>query len=335
MRYYLLTLFTAFIIGAPAFPADTQEIWYSPRQRYKPNTGVSDWNEQFQSDKQWPVAAAHVKVFVLTGGPIGYMTDGELATMAEFFGKHHMEIALEMGVIEKVVGSKYGGGEGYMFPAEVRVMATRLKKAGITPAYIRMDEPIWFGHYDKNDSWVQQLPIDDLVKRITNDTVELTSVFPNIKLVDIDTIPPLTMEPDWKATYKEFKEKLEVAISRPILAAQVDVQWGNPSWKHDLKEFADYVHSLGMKFGVIYNNDGGGIDDREWLQNAVKGFTEIESETGIIPEQPVMQSWDKFPTHALPESSDKAHTYLIARYVLPRTQIIAKKVETGEKFADW
>ena len=50
-----------------------------------------------------------------------------------------------------------------MYPAEVRAMARRLKQVGITPNYIRMDEPIWFGHYDKNDGWVERLSIDDLV----------------------------------------------------------------------------------------------------------------------------------------------------------------------------
>jgi len=313
----------------PARKKAPQEIWYSPRQPYRPGTGVVDWNEQFESDVRWPTAASRVKVFVLTGGPIQFMTDVQLATMKDFLAKHHMEIALEMGIIEKQPGSKYGGGEGYMFPAEVRAIATRLKNAGITPSYIRMDEPIWFGHYDKNDPWVERLSIDALVKRITKDTVELTSVFPNIKVVDIDTIPPLTMEPDWRATYKEFKEKLEVAMGRPILAAQVDLQWGNPSWKHDLKEFADFVHGLGMRFGIIYNSDGGGADDREWLKNTVKGFTEIECETGIIPEEPVMQSWEAFPTHALPESSDAAHTYLIARYLMPRTGIVAARARAA------
>lgn len=302
-----------------------QEIWFSPRQHAKPGTGVVDWQEQFAPGAPWATAAAKVKVFVLTEGVIRCLSDGELTEMAEFLQKHRIEIALEMGIIEKEVGSKYGGGEGYMFVGEVRAMARRLKQLGITPNYIRMDEPIWFGHYNKNDSWVQQLPIDDLVKRITNNTRELTSVFPDIGFVDIATIPPLTMQPDWRAAYKEFKQKLEAAVGKPITAIQVDLQWSNPSWKHDLKEFADYAHSLGMKFGIIYNNDGPGGNDREWLESAERGVTTIESELGFIPEQPVMQSWDKYPTHSLPETADTAHTYLIARYLLPRTRISARR----------
>ena len=302
-----------------------QEIWFSPRQHYKPGTGVTDWDEQFVSDTAWAKAAAHVKVFVITEGIIRCQSDEELGAMKAFLEQHHMEIAIETGIIEKQVGSKYGGGEGYMFVGEIKAMARRLQKLGITPNYIRMDEPIWFGHYDKNDSWVQQLSIDDLVKRITNNTQELTSVFPDIKIVDIDTVPPLTMEPDWQSTYKEFKQKLEAALGKPITSIQVDLQWSNPSWKHDVKEIADFAHSLGMKFGIIYNNDGPGSNDREWLQNAERGFITIESELGLFPEQPVMQSWDKFPTHSLPETSDTAHTYLIARYLLPRTRLVAQR----------
>jgi len=302
-----------------------QEIWFSPRQHWKPGTGVADWHEQFLSDASWPKAAAKVKVFVLTEGPIRDMTDAELATMAGFLTKHRMEIALEMGIIEKEYNSKYGGGEGYMFPGEIGNMAKRLRQAGITPNYIRMDEPIWFGHYNKNDAYCQQLSIDDLVKRIARNAREMTGVFPDMKIVDIVTIPPLTMQSDWRQTYKEFKEKLEAALGKPITAVQVDVQWSNPSWKHDLKEFADYAHGLGMKVGIIYNSDGGGANDREWLQNAEKGFTKIESELGLIPEQPVMQSWESFPTRSLPETSDTAHTYLIARYLLPRTRIAAQR----------
>jgi hypothetical protein len=335
MRTRFLSLFIAFaalpvagsaqVTPAPSAFGPAQEIWFSPRQHWKPGTGVEDWDQQFQSDAQWPVSAAHVNVFVLTGGPIMKQSDQELRTMAAFLTAHHMKIALEMGIIEKQKGSKYGGGEGYMFPGEVRAMAVRLKSLNITPDYIRMDEPIWFGHYDKNDSWTEQLSIDDLVTRITHNARELTNLFPNMQFVDIDTVPPLTMEPDWQAAYREYKQKLEAAVGKPIIALQVDLQWSNPSWKHDVKEIADFAHGLGMKFGIIYNNDGPGDGDLQWLESAEKGFTTIESELGLIPEQPVFQSWDKYPTHSLPETSPTAHTHLIYRYLLPRTRFSAQR----------
>jgi hypothetical protein len=279
----------------------------------------------FKSDAQWPIAAAHVGAIAVSEGPVLHLTDDELTQMASFIYAHHMKIFLETGIISRQKGSKFGGGEGYCFPAEIRATCEKMQKFGLTVDYLRMDEPIWFGHYNKNDAYVQQLAIPDLVQRVKEDADEVIKVFPNVQLVDIDPIPPVTMQPDWQPTYKDYLQQLEAALNKPVVALQVDVQWKNPAWMHDLKEFADFAHGLGMKFGVIYNSDGSADTDEDWIKAAEKSFTVVESLVGVIPEQPVFQSWDKIPSHALPETSPAAHTHLIDRYLLPRTRIVAQR----------
>jgi hypothetical protein len=77
-----------------------------------------------------------------------------------------------------------------------------------------------------------------------------------------------------------------------------------------------------MKLGVIYNSDGNATDAVTWNETAKRNFDIMESQYGIVPDQAIFVSWNKYPTRAMPETLPSAHTWLIRQYLLPRSRFI-------------
>src|SRR5262249_13675522 len=75
--------------------------------------------------------------------------------------------------------------------------------------------------------------------------------------------------------------------------------------------------------------DGRDRGDAAWIAHAWDNVVRIESELGIIPDQAIFVSWNRFPTRALPETSPEAHTWLPLQYSLPRTRFEARRDGEG------
>jgi hypothetical protein len=84
-----------------------------------------------------------------------------------------------------------------------------------------------------------------------------------------------------------------------------------------------------MRFGMIYNGDGLDDGNAGWIAHAERNYTVLETEHGLVPDIAVFSSWNKYPTHALPETSPDTMTSLINRYRLPRTRFEARREGQG------
>jgi hypothetical protein len=76
-----------------------------------------------------------------------------------------------------------------------------------------------------------------------------------------------------------------------------------------------------IPFGMIYNGYWEDITDADWVRDTITHFTRYETRTEVTPDHVVFQTWDKRPTHALPETSAAAMTYEVDSYFRPRTRI--------------
>jgi len=321
----LLILIFALLGAAPSFAEEPQEIWFGPRSPTRHPT-VDDWKELFQPDAPWKIAAAHTQVFFMPIPCIMSAPDADVIATVADLSRRHIAIGLPLMSIARDRGTKMGGVEGYDYTENVTRVAQRLKQLGITPKYLRIDSPLWFGHYDKQ-ALACQYPVDELVKRVAQNVGEYTKVFPDIIVGDVEPVPPLLLASDWRETYRSFKEKLEATIGKKIAFLHLDEAWRNPDVLTDMKIVADFAHSLGMKTGFIYD-DGAEIPattNEEWIADVEKNVIRTESQAGLIPDQAVFQSWENLPTCVMPETSPSAHTYLIDQYLIPRSRIMANR----------
>jgi hypothetical protein len=146
-----------------------------------------------------------------------------------------------------------------------------------------------------------------------------------------DVLPPQGVRqfPDWQATYLTFKRELETAMGRKLAYLHMDVDWRQPDWPTAIAAMEHLAHGAGMKFGVIYNGDGLAPSDEAWVAEAKRHFDELETLYGLIPDQAVFHTWNKYPTHVFPETSDTSQSYLVAQYLLPRTHLTVQRSTAG------
>jgi hypothetical protein len=220
-----------------------------------------------------------------------------------------------------------GKTEGYDDPRQVAFAAAKLKRLGISPKTILLDGPLWFGHYATGPKECR-FAIEEAARRTAENVGFFLAQFPELTIGDIEGTP-VVLQPNWQADYRAFTTALEAAMRHRLDSLVLDVNWRSPSWPQDVKGMAGVARSLGMRFGMIYNGDGLDEGNAAWIAHAERNYTLLETEHAVVPDIAVFSSWNKYPTHALPETSPDTMTGLINRYRLPRTRFEARRDGVG------
>lgn len=314
------------VMSAFAQTAAAQQVWFGPRLPRAPHThvvGIDDWHDLLRPDAPWQRAASRTQILYLNRGYIVDASDDELKAVAATMTARGIAIATSDQPVAVDQSDQCGKTEGYDTAAGVAAFVQRLKRNGVTLGYLGLDGPLWFGHYATGPEECR-FSIEEVVRRTAANLRIVTDAFPQVVVGDIEGTT-LTAQPDWKETYVRFKHDLDEAAGRPTEFLQLDVNWRQPNAPEAIKEMAATAHSLGMKLGIVYNGDNEDDSDAAWIDHAWHNVAATESEYGIVPDQAVFASWNRFPSRALPESSPEAHTWLIDRYRLPRTRFEAQR----------
>lgn len=240
----------------------------------------------------------------------------------------HIGLAIPIQSIARVPGEACGHEEGYGPTSDSARTAARLAALGLPLRYIRLDEPVWFGHYDQNPQGCR-LPVAEIARRVALNMREYLQHFPELSVGTVETVPGASGEPDWAAQFHAFAQALAADIGKNLTFMHTDVNWRLPHWDTSLKSMANFAHSQGLQFGVIYNADIQDATDATWVASARQHFEEFESADGVIPEQAVMQTWDPHPARVLPIESATTLGGLVGQYILPRTRFEATRSAGG------
>lgn len=306
-------------------PVHAQEIWFGPRTPdYGSGVPVRDWDLLFHPNPEWNQLAGQIQVFL---GAIGFYLitpDDQLQNIAANAASHHIALAMELGALAQRPDEPCDRQEGYSSTAFVQRFAQKLVRLGVRLQIVRLDGPLWFGHYQ-----ACKLPIPEIAARVAETLRPVLEAFPDLEIGDVEGVQPLSQFPDWQANYVEFKRDVERAMSRRLVFMHVDIDWREPDWPTAIAAAARLAHANGEKFGVIYNSDDLATTDEAWVAEAKNHFDELETRYGLIPEQTVFHTWSEHPTHVFPETSPGAHSYLVAQYRLPRTRINVVRTAVG------
>jgi hypothetical protein len=314
----------ALLLLAVSAPAQCQDIWLGPRTPDYTITPVTDWALLFHENPEWEQLAEQIKVFHAGEGFYRITPDDQLQALAANAASHHIALSLEIGAITQRPDEACDHTEGYLIPVAVPTIISKLTRLHIALQFIRLDGPVWFGHYQ-----ACKLPLPELVTRVADTLRPLYQAFPGV--VVGDAIPPQGLEqyPDWQATYRTFIHDLEAATGHKYAFVHMDVNWREPDWPTAVATMQHFAHGAGIKFGVIYNSDSLAPTDQAWVVEAKRHFDELETRYDIIPDQAVFHTWNNHPTHVFPETSDSAHSYLVAQYLLPRTHLAVQRSAAG------
>jgi hypothetical protein len=310
-----------FLWLALAGSAGAQQIWFGPRSPNPVSTGSEDWNEMFQRAGAWAQLAPHVHVLMVTAGYIETVPDTELRAMEADLAAHHIGLAITLQSVAQVPGEACGHIEGYGPVEESRRTAARLAARGIQLQYARLDEPLWFGHYD-DDAQGCQLPVDEVARRVALNVREYLKVFPKLTVGIVEPAPGVTERDDWATNFRSLRRALTADMGAPITFLHLDVSWPTPQWGRSVKMLSEFARAEGLQFGVIYNGVGNDTTNEAWVADARRHVDELETGEGVLPDQPVFQTWDAHPTRALPMESDSSVGGMVGYYLRPRTRFV-------------
>jgi hypothetical protein len=75
-----------------------------------------------------------------------------------------------------------------------------------------------------------------------------------------------------------------------------------------------------IPFGMIFDGTDAATSDSAWMGAAEAHIQSYNQSGNAPPAQVLFQTWDPYSTHALPETSPPALTYLVDFYFSPQAQ---------------
>ena len=331
MRCFVkVALACALLAGFSVAGAHAQQLLFEPRAPGAPWTHVKgdpDWKTFFRPDAPWQHAASQIQILSLGAGYIGDAPDDELREVAAWAAARAIALNIVLQPVAAEPNESCGKTEGYDNPKHVALVAAKLKRLDIAAKYVGLDGPLWFGHYATGPQDCR-LSIEAAARRAVRNLRFFLDDFSDLDIDDIEG-DILVLQPNWQAEYRAFKTAFEAAAGHPLNSLRLDVKWTAPGWGENVKALQAMAKSLGLKFGFIYNGDDRDDSDAAWAAHAIRNYTTIESEYGIVPDRVAFVSWNKHPSHALPETSPDTMTWLIDQYRLPRTRFEAHREGAG------
>jgi hypothetical protein len=202
--------------GAPA-PALAQPL-VNPRQRLIVFAPRKDFLQAYENGtswdelaKQWKTGAANINMIALGEGQIRNLPDETLARLVHDLNTHHLALALEILATNWFHEPPCGGGiEGYTDPGSANATVVKLLRNGASPSMIRMDEPLFFGHYYQGKNACRSA-VENVAQRTAVIVKIYTAAFPNLIVGDAEPFPAISNQQGWQADYAKWVRAFHAA----------------------------------------------------------------------------------------------------------------------------
>ena len=281
----------------------------------------------FEPDAASSPAFAAVNVLLISQYYIDDTPDAKLVAQFRYLQDHSIKIALALQGIAANPRCR-GANEGFGPPEDSARMIAKLQRLGLRLDYVRLDEPVWFGHFYA-DPGACQYSSPDLARQVLAIVRLYLDAFPAIEVGEVEPVPVMTVHHDWARFQSEWMQEFTRVSGRPIAFLHTEVHTQIPAWRNNLQKVAQVARDHHTPFGVIYNSSGPDRDDAAWVRHAIALFEETESDLAIMPDQAVFQTWEPRPSRIFPETSDSTLSHVVQRYLLPRTKLAAVTTEDG------
>jgi hypothetical protein len=302
----------------------TPLVWFAPEAPGlwpDGRTGVVDFIKLFTPSASWSEAASHVQVFKIANSEFlgilpGVLSDSQWRQVFSDLNRRGIALGIEWGPLTpEGCGVGFEGFEG----AAALAMAVKIQTLGGNLKYIAMDEPFSGGSLAIDPNACHWTPRQTAANALLA-IAQVRTVFPDVIVGDIEPVPAAEAPTDWVKRYTAWLDAWRELSGAPLPFFHLDVNW-SVLWRPDVEAMRHVLVSRGIPFGMIYNGYSEDITDADWVRDTIAHFTKYETQTGVTPDHVVFQTWDKHPTHALPETSPAAMTYEIDSYFRPRTRI--------------
>ena len=294
------------------------DIWFAAVDPVARNGGPAsiDYMDLFEPNAPWQRAAASVKVFKIGPAFAAWARTEVLAHVFSDLRRRGIALAWELPMLNW--SDRCGHVEGFNAPGTIAKAAQHLREAGADVAYIAMDEPLYYGHQYSGAS-ACRFSASDVAQQIAESAAVVRTWFPRVQIGDIE---PVDADVSWAGQLEQWPAEFRAALGAPLAFFHADMVWSAGA-RASLVAIAHNLSAHKIRIGVIYNGSesGEGNPNLEWVRSAERHYDQIETETGLQPDDAVFQTWMPYPTHVLPETSPGTMTYLIDRYLARPTKL--------------
>lgn len=278
--------------------------------------GAEDFWDMFETDAPWPIARSHVAVFgidqnLVTNGP-----PDKLRRLFAYLKQNHIALSIGIGML---TWSEQCGKhvEGYVPPGGSDYVARRIKLLGGELNYIAIDEAAWFGRWYSGPNACHST-VEALADNVAANFKAYRAVFPNVHLGDVEPFgpPPGGDRPgtSWVKASQRWLDALQQKTGAPLAFFHEDItDWRRPLASY-LPAVADLMASRHIPFAPIFIAAGGTRSDAEWMQSAEHNIDLVRALPMPALDHLVFATWQRYPTHNLPETSPTAFMHLVDFY---------------------
>lgn len=310
---------------AGAAAARTRDVWLIgippwARANVFHDPSPSDYLDLFKPEAPWEKGARRLKVFQTTGALINREPDETLQRVFADLKRRHILLAIEGGMLTGVGPSGHfecgRGVEGFGAAGSTRILAQRIKKNGGELAYIAMDEPLWYGRHFRGTGACQWSP-EYLARQILGELKAVREIFPDVKVGDVEPIAAPPPQPaDWTDQILGWTRTWRQVTGESFAFVRADIVWTG-RWHRELPVLKRKLHAENLKYSLIYDGGGTGRTETDliWTQEAAQRFHVVEADPQMAPDQAVIQTWVRWPSHMLPETEPGTLTNLLLQYL--------------------
>ena len=320
----LVAVFTAACPGRPlrAQQPPQPELWLAPLQPYVrvdgSKAGAVDYFDLFRPNAPWADTARHVSVFKIYPELLRSASDDELRRMVGDLRERRIRLGLETKILTQTGSCRPGDDHSSWMVTLVQ----RLHRLGADLDSVSMVGPLVDGHVSAGAAYCHR-PIPEVAADAAHTVAQMRAIYPNLSVGEIEPVgggpgfPTAAELGQWFAAFHE-------ASGLPVAFLHVDTVWGT-AWQQDMRAVARQAAASGVRFGVIYKADPTEISDAAFARVALANADAAEAVLGGPPNQVIIQSWEDYPRHAMPDSDMSTLTGIARAYLRPHTTMALAK----------
>jgi hypothetical protein len=298
-------------------------MWGSPTILNKPAgwEGVrADAGELWKPDAPWQTVASSVKVIQMPPGNIERARESDLKEAIADIKRRKFSLAVATGLLIRSDRCR-AKTEAYVDRSTLERLFDKLRRNGGDVQYVTMDEPFYYGHKDSSPTACHE-SARALAQALVESIAIVRKYFPNAR---IGSDEPLTKELTWVDELAAWVDTYQQVTGEKLAYLHADLTW-KPGSAQNLVSLGRVLEQRHVPLGIIYDASAKGDEpwfdpnsvsnsNIGWVRNAIRHFTEVETEIGVHPEHAVIETWVHYPSRMLPENEPGTLTNLVLQYI--------------------
>ncbi len=279
-----------------------------------------DMRDMWKPDAPWKTVSDAVKVISFPPTSVDRARGSDLQVALADIKRRNIALAIGTSLLIRSDRCR-AKTEAYVDQKALEGLLDKLRRNGADIKYVTMDEPFFYGHKDSSPTACHE-SVQTLAEALKPGIAIVKKYFPNAQ---IGTDEVVTKDRDWIDELVNWVDVYQQITGEKLAYMHVDLSW-KPESVQNLLPLAKALKQRHVALGIDYDAaargeepwfDANSIErsDIDWVQNAVKHYTEVESGMGIHPDHAVLTTWVHYPTRMLPETESRTFTNLVYQYV--------------------